>query len=369
MRRKGLWLRLRKILLCVLGLYIAIPFLIKLCPGIQAKLIFLNFVRVPYFIDLKKPQDQGLNHTCNYYLQPEEDVTVGVWHTVPAVWWKNAQGKDQLWYEDALASSHPIILYLHGNAGTRGGDHRVELYKVLSSLGYHVVTFDYRGWGDSVGTPSERGMTYDALHVFDWIKARSGDNPVYIWGHSLGTGVATNLVRRLCERETPPDALILESPFTNIREEAKSHPFSVIYRYFPGFDWFFLDPITSSGIKFANDENVKHISCPLLILHAEDDPVVPFQLGRKVGPGLCLWCSQHVVHSVSVGGPGWEWAGRKAAPAHCIMGCAPAISGSGGQLILSASPPGCLGRTRVVWYQGWGKGPLMLFPGGTMKNR
>ncbi|XP_041590319.1 lysophosphatidylserine lipase ABHD12 isoform X1 [Vulpes vulpes] len=280
-RRKGLWFRMKKILLCVLGLYVAIPFLIKLCPGIQAKLIFLNFVRVPYFIDLKKPQDQGLNHTCNYYLQPEEDVTIGVWHTVPAVWWKDAQGKDQMWYEDALASSHPIILYLHGNAGTRGGDHRVELYKVLSSLGYHVVTFDYRGWGDSIGTPSERGMTYDALHVFDWIKARSGDNPVYIWGHSLGTGVATNLVRRLCERETPPDALILESPFTNIREEAKSHPFSVIYRYFPGFDWFFLDPITSSGIKFANDENVKHISCSLLILHAEDDPVVPFQLGRK----------------------------------------------------------------------------------------
>uniref|UniRef100_A0A3Q1LYL4 Lysophosphatidylserine lipase ABHD12 n=2 Tax=Bos TaxID=9903 RepID=A0A3Q1LYL4_BOVIN len=280
--RKGLCFRLRKILFFVLGLYVAIPFLIKLCPGIQAKLIFLNFVRVPYFIDLKRPQDQGLNHTCNYYLQPEEDVTIGVWHTVPTVWWKNAQGKDQMWYEDALSSSHPIILYLHGNAGTRGGDHRVELYKVLSSLGYHVVTFDYRGWGDSVGTPSERGMTYDALHVFDWIKVRSGDNPVYIWGHSLGTGVATNLVRRLCERETPPDALILESPFTNIREEAKSHPFSVIYRYFPGFDWFFLDPITSSGIQFANDENVKHISCSLLILHAEDDPVVPFQLGRKL---------------------------------------------------------------------------------------
>lgn len=56
----------------------------------------------------------------------------------------------------------------------------------------------------------------------------------------------------------------------------------MIYRYFPGFDWFFLDPITSSGIKFANDENMKHISCSLLILHAEDDPVVPFHLGRKL---------------------------------------------------------------------------------------
>lgn len=48
--------------------------------------------------------------------------------------------------------------------------------------------FPVPGWGDSAGTPSERGMTYDALHVFDWIKARSGDSPVYIWGHSLGTG-------------------------------------------------------------------------------------------------------------------------------------------------------------------------------------
>ncbi|NXV10006.1 ABD12 lipase, partial [Cettia cetti] len=280
-RRYGLWFRLRKLILWLLGVYIAIPFLVKLCPAIQAKLVFLNFVRVPYFIDLKRPQDQGLNHTCNYYLQPEEDVTIGVWHTVPAALWRNARGKEQPWFEEALGSSHPVMLYLHGNAGTRGGDHRVELYKVLSSLGYHVVTFDYRGWGDSVGSPSERGMTYDALHVFDWIKARSGDNPVYIWGHSLGTGVATNLVRRLCERETPPDALILESPFTNIREEARSHPFS-IYRYFPGFDWFFLDPITTSGIKFANDENVKYISCSLLILHAEDDPVVPFHLGKKL---------------------------------------------------------------------------------------
>ncbi|KAL8185172.1 UNVERIFIED_CONTAM: Monoacylglycerol lipase abhd12 [Gekko kuhli] len=104
----------------------------------------------------------------------------------------------------------------------------------------------------------------------------------YAVSAAVARRVATNLVRRLCERETPPDSLILESPFTNIREEARSHPFSVIYRYFPGFDWFFLDPITSSGIKFANDENVKHISCSLLILHAEDDPVVPFHLGKKL---------------------------------------------------------------------------------------
>ncbi|XP_023677216.1 lysophosphatidylserine lipase ABHD12 [Paramormyrops kingsleyae] len=281
-RRSGMIPRLKRILLWLLFIYLAIPILVKLCPSIQAKLVFLNFVRVPYFIDLKRPQDQGLNHTCNFYLQPEDRVNIGTWHTVPAQLWKDAQGQDLQWFEGTFQSSHPVILYLHGNAGTRGGDHRVQLYKVLSSLGFHVVSFDYRGWGDSEGTPSEKGMTADALFLYQWVKKRIGEKSLYIWGHSLGTGVATNLVRHLCDKGTPPDAMILESPFTNIREEAKSHPFSMVYRFLPGFDWFFLDAITANDIRFASDENMLHISCPVLILHAEDDGVVPFHLGKKL---------------------------------------------------------------------------------------
>ncbi|XP_008319747.1 lysophosphatidylserine lipase ABHD12 isoform X2 [Cynoglossus semilaevis] len=274
--------KLKRAFLWILVFYISIPFIIKLCPSIQAKLVFLNFVKLPYFIDLKRPFDLGLNHTHNYYLDPEEGARVGVWHTVPAHMWKEAQDRGRDWFDSTFSSAHPVILYLHGNGGTRGGDHRVQLYKVLSSSGYHVVTFDYRGWGDSDGTPSESVMTSDSLFIYDQLKQHLNKTPLYIWGHSLGTGVATNLVRRLCERGTPPDALILESPFTNIREEAKSHPFSMVYRFLPGFDWFFLDAITANNIRFASDENVNHISCPLLILHAEDDGVVPFHLGKKL---------------------------------------------------------------------------------------
>ncbi|XP_072266362.1 lysophosphatidylserine lipase ABHD12 [Pyxicephalus adspersus] len=228
-RRYGLWSRLRMFLIALVGIYIAIPFLVKICPAIQAQLVFLNLVRFPYFIDLKKPQDQGLNHTCNLYLQPEEDVSIGVWHTVPAVLWKDAQGKDLAWYEEAMSTNYPVILYLHGNAGTRGGDHRVQLYKDINI----------------------------SLTVFC-------------------DSVATNLVRRLCERETPPDALILESPFTNIREEAKSHPFSVVSTK-PAIAEFYM-----KALLFSCFFSVKYISCPLLILHAEDDPVIPFNLGRKL---------------------------------------------------------------------------------------
>ncbi|XP_020565023.1 monoacylglycerol lipase ABHD12 [Oryzias latipes] len=282
-RRLGLVGKIKRIFLVLMIIYVSIPCIVKIFPSIQAKLVFLNFVRVPFFIDLKRPQDHGLNHTHNFYLEPESGLKAGVWHTVPAQMWREAQGKDGNWYLSTFSSSNPVILYLHGNAGTRGGDHRVQLYKVLSSLGYHVVTFDYRGWGDSEGSPSEGGMTSDALFVYDWLKQQIGKTkPLYIWGHSLGTGVATNLVRRLCDRGNPPDALILESPFTNIREEAKCHPFSMVYRYLPGFDWFFLDAITANNIRFASDENVNHISCPMLILHAEDDTVVPFYLGKKL---------------------------------------------------------------------------------------
>ncbi|XP_061141409.1 lysophosphatidylserine lipase ABHD12-like isoform X2 [Syngnathus typhle] len=272
-RRAGLWLLL---------VYLCVPLLVKLCPSIQAKLVFLNFVRIPFFLDLKRPSDVGLNHTLNFYLQPQQALNIGVWHTVPAGMWQDAQGKSQEWFESTLSSAHPAILYLHGNTGTRGGDHRVELYKVLSSSGYHVVAFDYRGWGDSDGSPSEGGMTADALFVYRWLKEKRAQGGVYVWGHSLGTGVATNLVRQLCDRGSPPDALILESPFTNIREEAKSHPFATVYRYLPGFDWFFLDAITANDIRFANDDNINHIRCPVLILHAEDDHVVPFHLGKKL---------------------------------------------------------------------------------------
>ncbi|XP_029284303.1 lysophosphatidylserine lipase ABHD12 isoform X2 [Cottoperca gobio] len=282
-RRLGVGGKLKRMLLWLLVVYVCIPFIVKLCPSIQAKLVFLNFMRMPFFIDLKRPLDQGLNHTHNFYLEPESDFNIGVWHTVPAHMWRDAQGKPGDWYDSTLSSAHSVILYLHGNAGTRGGDHRVQLYKVLSASGYHVVSFDYRGWGDSDGSPSEGGMTSDSLFIYDWLKRRlDNKTALYIWGHSLGTGVATNLVRGLCDRGSPPDALILESPFTNIREEAKSHPFSMVYRYLPGFDWFFLDAITANNIRFASDENVNHISCPVLILHAEDDSVVPFHLGKKL---------------------------------------------------------------------------------------
>ena len=40
---------------------------------------------------------------------------------------------------------NPVIIYVHGNDGDRATPYRLELYKNLLNLGYHVFAIDYRG--------------------------------------------------------------------------------------------------------------------------------------------------------------------------------------------------------------------------------
>ncbi|XP_041428988.1 lysophosphatidylserine lipase ABHD12 isoform X2 [Xenopus laevis] len=267
--------------LALLCIYISVPFIIRLFPALLAKVVYLNILKVPFSVDLSNPK-VILNHTTNFYLTTEDGITVGVWHTLPASRWEEAKYKDQVWYEEALSDVNPVIIYLHGNGGTRAVDHRVQLVKVLSAAGFHVLSLDYRGYADSTGEPTEEGITMDSVYLYEWVKARSRGTPVCIWGHSLGTGVATNAARKLQEKGSAVDVVILESPYTNIREAGAYHPFGRIYHSFPGFEYFFLDTFALNNIVFPNDENVKLLNAPILILHAEDDAVVPSFMAKKL---------------------------------------------------------------------------------------
>ena len=113
-------------------------------------------------------------------------MKIGVWHTLP----KSLVGElSDTEYNEALAKNYPIIIYCHGNSGSRAGAHRMELYKILQSLDYHVISFDYRGYADSTQVVmSESGVVTDAKAVHSHIRKFSRDSPVFIWGHSLGTG-------------------------------------------------------------------------------------------------------------------------------------------------------------------------------------
>ncbi|NXB67876.1 ABD12 lipase, partial [Struthidea cinerea] len=96
----------------------SVPFLIHLFPSVLTKFVYLNFLAFPFFVDFQQPE-LLVNNTISLHLTTEPGVTVGIWHTVPGSRGAEAQGKDQHWYEEALADAHPVIIYLHGNGGTR----------------------------------------------------------------------------------------------------------------------------------------------------------------------------------------------------------------------------------------------------------
>ncbi|XP_060069074.1 lysophosphatidylserine lipase ABHD12-like [Ylistrum balloti] len=278
----------RLILLCVkliLGflfcLHVLTPVLILTNPWIQSKAVFLNNFRWPPFIDVTKPDEFGLGDSVrNFYLQVDENSKVGVWHLIPQS--DAASGVEFNQYDNLLKDGKPIFLYLHGTSGSRAGWHRVQLYKLLVAMDFHVIAFDYRGWADSFGVPTEDGVVADGYFMYKWIRERSGDTPVYLWGHSLGTAITTKLAKMLCEKDEEPLGVVLESPFTNIREAASKHPFTAPFRMLPWFEAVFLDTIDLNNISFTSDKNIAHVTTPLLILHAEDDKVVPFELGKKL---------------------------------------------------------------------------------------
>ncbi|XP_063079455.1 lysophosphatidylserine lipase ABHD12-like isoform X1 [Engraulis encrasicolus] len=260
--------------LCVFY-YFMVPVAVRLYPGVLSH-PSLSYV-APYLTDVSRPLDFALNHTINFRLSPEKGISLGVWLTVQDSLSQEAQGKDLEWYQQTIGNGAPVFIYLHGNTGNRGAKHRVGVVNVLSAAGFHVLAADYRGFGDSTGEPTEAGLTTDAVHLYQWVKAHSGNSLVIMWGHSLGTGVSTNTAVKLQELGTPLDAVILEGAFSRVpkAQAGMQHPFAWFYFRFPYFEYFFLDPMSKNKLTFPSAENVRKMRTPLLILHSEDDHLCP----------------------------------------------------------------------------------------------
>ncbi|XP_053535025.1 lysophosphatidylserine lipase ABHD12 [Ictalurus punctatus] len=286
------WVWVKRGLIALCTLYVATPFILQFFPSVIQYLVYKH--AVTYFVDLRRPCDLGLNHTVNMYLTSEAGVTLGVWHTVPEQKWKEAQGKSLAWYEQSLGDGSPVFIYLHGNTGNRAAPHRLGVANVLSALGYHVVVMDYRGFGDSTGKPTKGGLITDALHLYHWVRAHSKDSLVIIWGHSLGTVVATNIAVKLQEQGNPVDAVILEGAFTNIKCQKDSpNPSPGITGDFHTYSTTFprtqLKQISiyCSMVKTANEDilfysSLKKMTTPLMILHSKDDHMVPFRMAEEL---------------------------------------------------------------------------------------
>lgn len=230
-RRLLIWL------LTALALYVALCALLWL---FQARLIFLpgggNWD--------DSPADAGLSFR-ELRLPVERGETIHAWH-VP--------------HPNARAT----VLFCHGNAGTLRG--RIGLVEAMHRLGFASLFFDYRGYGKSDGSPSERNTYADCDAAWRWLTTEGNVPPerIVLWGRSLGGAVAVE-----CASRRRVAALVVESSFSSLVDAAAHHypwaPVRLLLRH-----------------RFDAAARVGSIDAPKLFAIFDDDRVVPPRFGRRL---------------------------------------------------------------------------------------
>ena len=167
------------------------------------------------------------------------------------------------WFIPAQISRF-TILFCHGNGGNMM--HCLDSIDIFHNLGLSCFIFDYRGYGESGGKPSEEGTYLDAQAAYKWLteekKVPPGD--IIVFGMSLGGSIAAYLASK-----SKVAALVIESTFTSYADIG-----SRFYPYMP-VRWF-------ARFGYKTIHYIKDIRCPVMLIYSRDDEVVPFEFGLEL---------------------------------------------------------------------------------------
>ena len=156
------------------------------------------------------------------------------------------------------------VVFFHGNGGNLSL--WLDAIVAIRQHGYSVLAADYRGYGSSTGGPSESGLYRDAeatIRTFDERFRKTG-SPVIYWGRSIGSPVAAHAAA-----EKQPDAMILESPMPDVRSLLRTSPVLWVLSFL-------------SSYRFPTATFVSRYRGPLLVVHGNQDSIVPYGAGRRV---------------------------------------------------------------------------------------
>lgn len=165
------------------------------------------------------------------------------------------------WFISSLGSNR-TVLFFHGNGGNLS--HRLTKAIFFHRLGFNVLMIDYRGYGRSSGSASEKGLYLDALAAYQELERRGvSQRDLLVFGESLGGAIAVELLTK-----KPAGGLILEGAFTSIPEMSR-----LIYPFLPAF---FL------SAQYDTASKISKIDIPVLLIHSRNDEVVPYSMGEKL---------------------------------------------------------------------------------------
>ena len=155
------------------------------------------------------------------------------------------------------------ILFFHGNAGSL--DNRIYKLNLLGNLDINFLIIAWRGYSGSSGKPTELGLYQDAKSAVNWLNLKGiTEKNIILYGESLGTSVAIEI-----GQHKNFAGIILEAPFTSMADTGKKH-----YPFFP------VKLLLKD--KYENENKIKNIKFPILVMHGKKDKIIPFYMGKEI---------------------------------------------------------------------------------------
>ncbi|MDP9176732.1 MAG: alpha/beta hydrolase [Gemmatimonadota bacterium] len=193
-----------------------------------------------------------------------------------------------------------LLLSFHGNAdlAINGIDWAKEVNR---ATGFAVMLTEYRGYMNLGGRPTYRGSQLDSEAAYEFARGELGVSAdrIAIYGHSLGSAIATELAAR-----HRPLALLLESPFTSARAMSRIIGWRAVHFVWDAIARFHFDTVAK----------VAAIDAPVSVAHGARDRIIPPQMGNDVFAAAKVKGELLLVPEAShndvayVAGPGyWRW--------------------------------------------------------------
>lgn len=195
-------------------------------------------------------------------------------------------------FDNTQEDAKGTVIVFHGNAGSAYD--RLFYAQALSRQNLRVILAEYPGYGGRPGSPSESVLVDDAVQTIQKAE-KQFKGPVYVWGESLGCGVAASAMPRVKDLV---DGLVLFLPWDSLPNVAKTH-----YWYLP-VRWLIKD-------KYNSVENLKQFKKNTAVLLAGKDEIIPVKHGRRLYDSLTmkkrLWIFEEATHNDMPVSPRLSW--------------------------------------------------------------
>ncbi|WOH09814.1 hypothetical protein DCAR_0729273 [Daucus carota subsp. sativus] len=158
-------------------------------------------------------------------------------------------------------AANMTVLYSHGNAADLG-----QMYDLFAQLSIHLRVnlfgYDYSGYGQSTGKPSEQNTYADIRAAYRFLQETHGtkEEDIILYGQSVGSGPTLDLASQLSGLR----AVVLHSPILS--------GLRVMYPVKRTF-WFDI---------YKNIDKIPFVKCPILVIHGTADDVVDHSHGKQL---------------------------------------------------------------------------------------